>query len=374
MPNQREIAEALGVNQSTVSLALRGSKRVAPAMRKKICKAAKQMGYTPNPAINAVMSRIRAGKKIKDQGVIAVLIEARSLEEWHEIETYRTFHEGLMQRAFELGYRMENFFLQAPNMDPSKIDGILTARGITGIIFAPPYHSNRKLNLTWERYSAIGVGFGWEDQELNRVVYNSLHSFKTAFMELRKMGYQRIGVAIHKNFVTGSRHGIKWYTAYLDCQNELPVQNRIPVFAADTPNPGEPLPDALEKKLIRDFHQWVSKCKPDALLTIIGTEISWLKEMGLEVPRDIGVACLAVPKDSLFAGIEEKSEVIGASAIEWVAGKIAQNDLGLPVHKKTMMIEGVWVRGQTVQTKKTLESPPGSRSESMPTKRLHPKG
>ncbi|MDF3128549.1 LacI family DNA-binding transcriptional regulator [Kiritimatiellaeota bacterium B1221] len=352
MINQREIAEALGVNQSTVSLALRGSKRVAPALRRKIRDTAKQMGYTPNPSVNAVMARIRSGKKISGQGVIALMIAAKSMKEWYEIETYRIFHQGVIQRGMELGYRVENFFLAAPDMDCENLDKILTARGISGIIFAPPYYGNRRLKLNWDHYAAVGIGFGREEQDLNRVVYDSLQSFTTAFHELQKLGYRRIGVIIHQNMIIGSRHGIKWYTAYLDCQNDLPKKNRIPVFPINSPDPPwEPWPSDLKEQEFHNFQHWLSKWKPDALLTTIGEEISWLKALNIEVSRDIGVACLALPKNSSYAGINEKSDVIGATAIEWVAGQIAQNDLGLPAHQKTMMVEGVWVWGETVKSR-----------------------
>lgn len=38
----------------------------------------------------------------------------------------------------------------------------------------------------------------------------------------------------------------------------------------------------------------------------------------------------------------------GTPAVKWVAGQRAQNDLGRPTHQKTMMVEGVWGPGKTV--------------------------
>lgn len=352
MPNQRDIAAALGINQSTVSLALRGSKRVAPEVRDEIHKIAEQMGYAPNPAVNAVMSRIRAGKKMSDKGVLALLIEARSQEEWYEVETYRIFHQGVIQRGRELGYRVESFFLQAPGLDASRVDRILTARGINGIILAPPYHGNRSLKLSWNRYAAIGVGFGWEEQELNRVVHDSLYNYTIAFNGLRKSGYRRIGTVIHRDLVEGSRRGVKWYTAYLDCQNSLPKNEQIPLLPYSSElDQNRPTADS-GKTVCHDFTKWIQKQQPDALLTTTGQgESEWLHEMGLDIPRDIGLACLALPQNSKLAGIREKSDVVGATAVELVAAQIAHNELGLPAHQKTMMIEGQWVDGCSIRNR-----------------------
>lgn len=47
--SQREIANILGVNVSTVSRALRGLEGVSPELRKKILALAKEQGYRPNP-------------------------------------------------------------------------------------------------------------------------------------------------------------------------------------------------------------------------------------------------------------------------------------------------------------------------------------
>jgi len=59
------------------------------------------------------------------------------------------------------------------------------------------------LNLNWNRYAAVGVGFGWEQQERDRVVYDNLQNYITAFHELIRLGYRRIGT------VLGAVHELK---------------------------------------------------------------------------------------------------------------------------------------------------------------------
>lgn len=352
MPNQREIAKALGITQAAVSLALRGDPSISPPMRQQVCETAERMGYHQNAYANALMSQIRAGKKLSAKGVVGLLVETRSQTDWYEVESYRMFHQGVIQRGAGLGFRVESFFLREPGMSAERLDQILHTRGITGIILAPPYHGNRSLNLQWNRYAAIGVGFGWEEQELNRVVYDNLQNFITAFNELRRLGYKRIGTVLGETFTYGNRYGTKWYTGYLECQNGILAKERIPVFAGDN-QPGESRVPVFAggsgKAAMTQFRDWFSKWNPDALLTLVGKEKQWLDAMKLKVPQDVGLACLSQPSDSSYARIDEKGDVVGAAALEQVAAQIVRNEFGPPSHPRITMIEGRWVPGTTLR-------------------------
>lgn len=339
MPNQKDIAKTLGITQATVSRALNGDKSISAQMRKKIRETAKKLGYQQNAYLTVLMSHIRTGRKLNSKGTIGLLIESPSQEEWYKSQTYRLFHKGVMQRADELGFRIESFFLQKAGMDAAKIDQILHARGIKGIILAPPYHGNRTLNMHWERYAAIGVGFGWETQDLNRVVFDQLNNFITSFNMLRTLGYKRIGTSLAEMFVDGTRRGTQSYTAYLDCQNRIPENERIPAFVVR--------PATSES----EFRKWIQKWRPDALLTLVGDEKNWLDAMNIRVPQDMGFACISQPVDNRFARINERAEVVGAVALEQVAAQIARNEFGPPSCPKAIIIEGGWIKGRTVRNK-----------------------
>ena len=110
VPNQREIARFLQVSQATVSMALRGDRSISLEIRRKVQKTAAQMGYHSNAYVNVLMSRIRSGKRLSDKGVIAMLVDATSKQDWHLIESYRLFHQGVIHRSSELGFEIETFF------------------------------------------------------------------------------------------------------------------------------------------------------------------------------------------------------------------------------------------------------------------------
>lgn len=319
-------------------MALRGDRTISPEMRQRVMEAAEQVGYHSNAYVNVLMTHIRSGKRLTDQGVIAMLVNAASLKEWHDVDSYRVFHEGVMRRSVELGFHVESFFLRDPNTSIATIERILQARGIQGIILAPPYQGNRILDLHWERYAAVGVGFGWEEQELDRVAFDNLQNFITAFQELLLLGYRRIGTVVDRKFTRGNRCGIKWFTGYLECQHKLAREYRIPMFAETTAKDGQ-----------ERFRKWYEKWRPDALLTQTGREREWLDAMNVRVPDDVGLACLAQPSHPHYARIDEDGEEVGATALELVVSKIARNEFGPPIRPKITMIEGRWVDGVTVR-------------------------
>ena len=56
----RDVARALGVDPSTVSLALRAHPKIPAETRERIRRAAEKLGYTPDPMLGALASYRRA--------------------------------------------------------------------------------------------------------------------------------------------------------------------------------------------------------------------------------------------------------------------------------------------------------------------------
>ena len=333
MPNQRDIARALGVNQATISLALRGDRSISEEMKRRVRETAARLGYRPNAYVSSLMTHIRAGRRPSEKGVIAMLVEARSEKEWHQIESYRIFQEGIVNRAAELGFLVQCFFLRAPGMDAPSIDRILEARGIKGIILAPPYRGNRELDIRWERYACVGMGHAWEPQQFDRIANDHAQNVLIAFDELSRIGYRRIGLLLGGASAVGGK-GLKWLNGFLQVQQQLPPARRVPLF-----------PHGMHPHALQKFERWFHRCRPDVLLSGSGREQSFLDALGVRVPEDIGMACLVRPKNSAFAGVDEKNEIIGATAVELLASQIARNEFGPPRHPKLTLIDGRWVDG-----------------------------
>jgi LacI family transcriptional regulator len=338
MPNQRDIAKALGVSQVAVSLALRGDTTISPELRKKTLLMAQQLGYRPNPYVSTLMTHIRTGRKPSKKGIVAMIADGFLREDWHGHESYRVYYEGAKRRSAELGFALECFFLKEPGVSAASIDRILYARGIRGVILAPPYLGNRQFSMKWSRYACVGTGYGWGQQQFDRVAHDHDQNVVLACERLRELGYERIGISLPTFYYQG--RGTRWIDGFLTCQHRLPEGQRVPAFIGSVP----------EKSLVA-FRKWHALWKPDVVLTLYGHEREWLEAMGLNVPRDIGLACLIRPPSSSLAGLNDRYDHIGAATVELVASKIALNQYGIPAYSKIILIEGQWVDGQSLRQK-----------------------
>jgi len=338
MPNQRAIAKAAGVNQATVSLALRNSPLVSQKTRERIHRIAEDLGYQPNSYVSSLMAHIRSGRPPRNRGCIALLVAApeHSLD---RIETYALQWKGMAERAAQLGFSTETLYVDPDaGMSLKRIDTILQAQGIRGLIFTAPNLlkiSPRPLSLA--HYAMASMGFSWSEMPTHRVAASHWHNVQMAFRKLQANGYRRIGMCLPRANAAGGPARV-WKSACLLLQDEMPVRNRIPMFV------GRPGVVPITK-----FRTWLQKYKPDALVSLLGHEIVWLEKLGMTPPEDIAMVCLNRPIGSQFSGIEENHEVLGQAAIDLVATQIMSNSHGLPPHPKLILIEGTWVDGETMR-------------------------
>jgi LacI family transcriptional regulator len=339
MANQRMIAKAAGVSQPTVSMALRGDPSIPLATRQRIFDCARQLGYRPNSYVSALMAHVRSGRALQDKGCLALLVNFASEKEWLSAETFRTQYEGIVHRAEELGVRTETFFLQAPGMSAARIDHILYSRGITGLILMPAPNIPDSLEMNWSRYALGTIAYGWRTLTIDRVATHHRHNVHAVFGQLLARGYKRIGVCLPPEAVTGV--DLNWLAGFLLEKKLNKSLSSVPQFVG---KPGE--------TPISRFRNWLTRYKPDAMVSLIGHEMEWLNELGLSAPQDIGLACINRPATSRLSGIEENHHVIGAAVADLVVAQVTRNEFGFPVHPKLILIEGTWVEGETLRPPK----------------------
>lgn len=285
------------------------------------------------------MAHVQSGRKLREEGTIALVIDVFEQKEWFRHPSYSVYHAGVLQRAKELGFKVDYFFLREAGVTATSVDRILHSRGIRGLVLAPPYLGNGRLVMNWQRYACIGTGYGWEQQQLDRVAHDHTQNVITAFQHLTKLGSSRIGLCLPQFYAAG--RGTRWIDGYLVCQQCVRKSARIPVFIASGKD--DPLPE---------FRKWINRWRPDTLLTLYGNESAWLQRLGLNYPGDIGVACLIRPPGSSWTGINDRYDQVGAATVELLAAKIALNQTGIPPFPKITLIEGQWVAGSSVLPRK----------------------
>lgn len=337
MATQQDIARNLRLNQGTISLALRGHASIPESTRERVRREAERIGYRPNSYVSSLMSHIRSGRPLKDKGCIAVIVDDKSEEDWFSRETYRKYHDGMIREAARLGFGLECFFLGARGMRPERVDEILYARGIRGLVLAAPCraHKTEPVNVHWERYACVTTGYSWA-QPVDRVANDQYGNVLIAYAELIKRGYRRIGMSLSVENLRA--RGSRWLGGYAQSEQEHFGGQHMPVFF-----------DSPEQPTVKAFGMWLREHRPDAIITLTGQELKWLRALKLCVPEDVGLVTVIRSHDSACTGVEESNELIGAITLEQVATQIMRNEKGLPVQVRLTLVEGKWVEGKTLR-------------------------
>jgi LacI family transcriptional regulator len=332
----QDIADRAGVSVMTVSLALRDSPKISPATCDRIKRLAEQMGYRPNPLISALMANMRAGQKRTDKLVLGFVSAFSTSDHWQEIAIYRQYFEGAAQRANSLGFQLQHFWLGASGMTPERFSEILVNRGIPGLVICPIPNPGGSLPLTWERFASVALGYSLGTPQLHRACSHQFHAVMTAMSNLARLGYRRIGLCMLAGDDRRTDHSR--IAPYLYHYYQVFQRPHLPIGLFE---------DWSDRK---KFLEWVRDTQPDAIIATREFLRDWLSEAGIRVPEDIGLVLLdVVDSGAPCAGIEHRSQTVGATAIDLLIGQLYRNDRGIPAEPKTTLIEGSWVDGPTVR-------------------------
>ncbi len=334
-PTQKDVALKAGVSRPTVSLALQGSTVVSEETRKHIRKIAEELGYTPDPMLSALSKYRNTDVQKSYQGTLAWVSHSEADVPWNSITPYHQYYLGAVDQAKRLGYNIEAIDVQQQELSSERLDGILNARGIKGLLVCPPVKSNQQFNLPWDDYSIITFGYAISSQNLHRVCASYYRATKNIYNTLRDYGYTRIGFAFNQEVSLKTQEHC--LAAYL-CESQKHQASDLPVLVQQPITPEQ-------------FKEWYTTYKPDAVI-ICSPLWATIQKTDIRIPEDLGVACPMVSKYAPeLTGIKEKCREIGAAAVDNVVQMIQQGKVGLPKDPKYILLEGRWNNGQTIKMK-----------------------
>lgn len=331
------MAKEAGVSVTAVSLALRNSRSVSLATRKRIQKLAKDLGYESNALVSAVFSQIRLRKPRGNHAVIAYLNTWWPKNAWETCNTKTGQFRGAARRAAELGFRLENFWISEPGMTANRLAQIFRARGIRGIVVGPLQDQEMTFDFPWEQFALAAVGYSLHSPSVARATHAHFRGMCGAMDRLIALGYRRIGYVTSRDFE--ERVSSLWGAAFSYYQSRLALTDRIAplVFAGEADLP--------------QLRTWLSDSRPDAIINALPKVYEMMSQLGLQAPRDVGFVHLDLPahlRQAGVCGIDQLSEIVGACALELVASQIYTDTNGVPEHPVTQLVEGVWIDGCTI--------------------------
>jgi LacI family transcriptional regulator len=349
MPTTRQIALAAGVSQSTAARALINDPRVAAETRERVQGVAASMGYKPNPLISTLMAFKRQVRPSSERYVMGYLTSDTKRDAWRSVKTFTDFYEGAAERAASYGFELEEFWLGEPRMTGHRMSQILYSRNIKGILIAPLRSDiggkigGKKtgmghVSLDWSHFSAATVGYSLVRPRIHRAAHNYPQGMRMSLRQLMKLGYRRIGLALHS--IQDRRVDQAWSTGFAKyLLSQRPSARTTPfLHNADRFTP-------------REFNRWLQQQRPEVVIAGHGHIYDWMIAAGLRIPEDVGFVLLDLGSQALPdpAGIDQNSRAVAAAAVDLVVGQLHRNERGLPELPKTTLIDGFWSNGSTIR-------------------------
>lgn len=335
----KQVAAAAGVSVGTASYALRGMLLVAPETTRKVRAVAARLGYAPDPVLSQAMSTIRRQPTQGHGEVIAYVVAYREREEWRRRHIVRRYWEGAQERATELGYRIEPYWVGDTSISEARHSQILYNRGIRGLILAPHPEAEGRLRLDWRQFAVVAVSRSVVEPVTHQVLDDHDAIARMAMGQLHARGYRRIGFVMSR--YRNERVGRRWLAAYLASQYDLPARDRLPPCVQAVEPPGEFDGPGLVC--------WIRRQRPDALLGPTPRAMRYLQEQGIVTPRDLGYAALDLaPEETGFAGVLHDAHQVGRAALGQVVAILRNREFGLPEKPGLQLVAGLWRDGPSL--------------------------
>ena len=341
-----EVAALAGVHQTTVSLALRGKRGVSAETVARVRRAADRLGYRRDPLLDAFIEHRRGLQLSKTESVIGCIVDDVFLATTPPGSYAEMRWRGIVSAALEYGLRIERFVIGPDRLSVNRLDGILAARNIEGVIVAGLDRVTAGLPLSWDRLAAVCIESHQLDLNLDRVSADQRQAVRLAVRRLRDLGYRRIGLAT-------AREDEEWLdrsmsSGYLIESLAIPEEERIPPHLFTLAR------GPLENRNMAD---WIRKHRIDVVISNWGNIPEVLEQNGWKVPGGMAFASIDLePVRETVAGVVQNHEEVGRLAVEHLAILMQAHRHGGMEAPATTFIPGYWRDGLTAPRQGSADS------------------
>lgn len=325
--NLRALAKICGCSHMTVSRALKGSPRVKPGLRKRICQAAEKLGYRPDPSVSKFMATVRKNKIGQTRASLAYF-ETDHSDNWKYSDYSKEVYQAIRDRAEYHGYSIDYLWLYEPEFTPERWVKVLRARGIEGIIFgvgADPALRAPTIDFPVEGFSACCGGTPLQRPLIPYAGPNYYRNFLIAAEKIDDLGYRRVGLVDTRaeEFVQQSIY----QAAYLHWV-QISRRPKTPFYNLDGGG--------------MSVASWINRTKPELIIVASGgcayevrkacrtSQIPYLINLNWE------------PGDGTMGGVDHQKSLIGAANVDLVIDQIIHNKRGELRSGVQLLIDGVW--------------------------------
>lgn len=347
------------MHNTTVSLALRNSPALLESTRARIRAIAEELGYQPDPALQALVAYRNGRMPKRRQETVAFVTNWTTKWGWQETPAHAEAYEGAKQKAAQTGFQLEHHWLGEPGMTPKRFCAMLFHRRITGVLLGAHCPDSDALQMMdWARLSVVQLGFSTRGPAVHRVASDYGAAMRSAFRRGGAAGYRRIGVVLP--YWRDDAVGRAYTASFLAEQARLPESERVPLLLYGpgeyngSANPGAAGP-AVD---FNTFAEWFGRHRPDLIISAEGFVRGQIDRLGISLPADLGYIDLSLLTPCAeIAGVRENAARVGEVALELLAAQLHQNVCGLAQIPTTTLVEGQWSDGASLPAQKPTTRP-----------------
>ncbi len=231
---QRDIAADAGVSQQTVSLVLRNDSRITGETAQKVWDSIHKLGYRSDPLLSKLMAQIHSNHKKQYSPVLAVLSRGSDnlLASANDPRLFSMLEhlKGMRLRAQERGYTLEEIWVDDPLYTHHRINRILVAKNIQGLIVlgSSSKHPDLLPKLDWSSFATVQAYDSVDFHGFPRIHVNHFRNMQLTLNNLINLGYQRIGFIHPPDWNQRLCHA--QFAAYMAYQANIQPENRLPIM------------------------------------------------------------------------------------------------------------------------------------------------
>ena len=318
--NYRDIAAAAKVCVATVSLALRGHPSIPEATRERIRGVAERLDYRPNARVSELMGEIRRNRAVvRVSDTVALLWSDAARDEVHGYSHLAEFEQAARQSLERHGFGLDVFY-----KDDTRVERVLRARGIRGLILAPLIRlPHRHLNWDWSRFSVVIAGSGLWRPEFHRVRFNHFEEMALILHHLRHHGKGRIALISDRQVDQRSQRAV--VGGFLAHAGE---RTACSVFESNGRDRVELL-------------SWLDESSPDFVIIGCAQAVPWVLESKAQA-KIVLTSQHLIPVWKQFSGIRQDYARLADTAAGQLIGQLTLHQSGPPADPIKVFITGKW--------------------------------
>lgn len=346
----RDVAKAVGVHPTTVSMALREHPSIPPETRARIRAAAERLGYVRDPLLDAFNTHRVRTSRVQQTQCVAFIADSHTSTLFEGASYHPRVYEGVRAAAEMLHHTVEVFSYGGAHLSASRLNSIISSRGIAGVLISTFNVNTTDLALGWDNYCAVKIESHHLLPTHDVVSSDQFQAARLCMRRLRERGYRRIGMATARD--DEARLNEHYSTGVLVEQAELPVAECVPPLLFHR----APIHDVAARVV-----EWVREHRIDVVITNWNELLRFaehdssqvsIADTGMRTPRDVAWASLDVPSSRPHvAGVVQNHRLVGMRAMEQLALLVRTFHRGAPAAPSVTYVPGFWQDGTTAPGK-----------------------